>query len=122
MEIRDLDRVSFAETAAQGGVLLIDCWAEWCGACRQFAPVFERVARDYPRHTFAKVDATKEADLIKELGIEHIPALLLYREGLLLFKQPGYYEEAVLRDIIAQAESLDMDLVRADMAGQAQET
>jgi len=115
MNVQELGKDSFANLVSRGGVVLVDCWAAWCGACAEFQPVFERVAGDYPQHTFAKLDASKEADLIKELGIEHIPALLLYRDGLLLFRQPGYYEEHVLRDIIGQAESLDMDLVRADM-------
>jgi thioredoxin 1 len=115
MKVEELNQANFLEVVPQPGVVLVDCWAEWCGACRQFAPVFERVAEDYPQHTFATVDASEEAELIKQLGIEHIPALLLYRDGLLLFKQPGYYEEYVLRDIISQAESLNMDLVRADM-------
>jgi thioredoxin 1 len=115
MAILDLDKDNFEQTVARGGIVLVDCWAAWCGACKTFGPVFEGVAKRYPNHTFGKIDAQKEKDLVKELGIENIPTLLLFRDGILLFQQPGYFEDEKLDDILSQAESLDMDLVRADM-------
>jgi thioredoxin 1 len=97
-------------------VVLVDCWAEWCGACREFAPVFDRVAARYPEHAFAKLDTGAEEELVSSLGISHIPTLMLFRDGVLLFKQPGYLDDEGLDDILAQAASLDMDLVRAEIA------
>lgn len=98
---------------------MIDCWASWCNACKDFKPVFENIAEKFKNHTFAMLDTMVEKDLVSLLKIEHIPTLLLFRDGILLFKQPGYFSEDKLYDIIMQAESLDMDLVRADLASQS---
>lgn len=95
------------------GVVMIDCWASWCDACEKFQPIFEKTAEKYGKHTFGAIDATKQKELIKEFGVENIPALLLFREGILIFKQPGYFEEEKLEDIIMQAENLDMEMVKA---------
>jgi len=101
-------------------VTLIDCWASWCGACASFEPIYQRIAKRHPEHTFSKLDAQDEKKLVKELGIEHIPSLLVYREGILLFRQPGYYSEEELENIVQQAESLDMNEVRAHIAAEQQ--
>lgn len=118
MAIVNLSKDNFDSTVTGGGIVLVDCWAAWCGACKTFGPVFERVAERHPNHTFGKIDARKERELVNQLGIEHIPALLLFRDGILLFRQPGYFDEAKLDDILSQAESLDMELVLADMAAE----
>ena len=97
------------------GIVLVDCWASSCGACKVLGPIFAKVAARYPQHTFAKLDTLAEVELTSALEIMHVPTLMLYRDGLLLFKQPGNFDEARLEDIIAQAEALDMDAVRADM-------
>jgi thioredoxin 1 len=115
-----VDRSSFEPTVSREGIVLIDCWAAWCGACERFGPAYERAAERHPEHVFAKLDTQAEKELVTELGIEHIPTLMLFRDGILLFKQPGSFEEDGLEDIVAQAESLDMDLVRAELEkGQA---
>jgi thioredoxin 1 len=119
MATLDVTENSFADVVTGGGIVLVDCWASWCGKCRTFAPVFEQIAGRFPKHTFAKLDTQKEKSLVKDLEIEHIPTLLLYRDGLLLFKQPGYYEEEELEDIVRQAESLNMDEVRASIEREA---
>ena len=111
----DLNSTTFESTVLADGILLVDCWAGWCDACRSFAPVFERTAEKFPRHTFGKIDAQKEKDLIAKLGIENIPTLLLYRDGILLFRQPGYFDEEQLDDVVQQAESVDMNEVRSHM-------
>jgi thioredoxin 1 len=113
MSILNLNKDNFDSITSGNGILMIDCWAEWCGACKTFNPIYEKVAKKYTDHTFAKIDATTEKELVSSLEIENIPALLLYRDGILLFKQPGYYEEEKLDDIIHQAENLNMDEVKA---------
>ena len=114
----NLDSSNFETTVLAEGIVLIDCWASWCGACKTFAPIFEAVSEAHPKHIFAKVDTEAEKDLTAKLGIEHIPTLLLYREGILLFRQPGYYEQDELQGIVQQAESLDMNAVREQLAAE----
>ena len=116
----DLNEENYNKKVAEGGIVLVDCWASWCEACKTFAPVYERVAASFPKHAFAKLDSQTEQNLIEMLTVETIPSLLLYRDGLLLFKQPGYFDEEQLRDIVRQAETLDMELVRADIADEEQ--
>ncbi|MBT8378792.1 MAG: thioredoxin family protein [Ignavibacteria bacterium] len=118
MSIIKLNKENFSSVTSAKGIVMVDCWAEWCGACKTFNPIYERVAGKYTHHKFAKIDATTEKDLISSLEIENIPALLLYRDGFLLFKQPGYYEEDKLKDIINQAENVDMDEVKAHIEAQ----
>jgi len=100
---------------SRSGIVLVDCWASSCGACKVLGPIYEKVAERHPQHTFAKLDTLAEVELTSALEIVHVPTLMLYRDGILLFKQPGNFDEARLEDIIAQAEALDMDAVRADM-------
>lgn len=100
---------------ARQTIVLVECWASHCGACAILDPIYSGIAEDYPQHTFAKLDIMAEDELTSELGIVHTPTLLLYRDGILLFKQAGNVDEDRLRDIIAQAEALDMDMVRADI-------
>jgi thioredoxin 1 len=108
-----LNSKNFNTVTTREAIVMVDCWAEWCSACQSFNPIYETVAEKYPDHTFAKLDTVTEKDLVSKLGIEHIPTLLLFREGFLLFQQPGYYEEDKLEDIIRQAESINMEEVRA---------
>ncbi|MBN2243625.1 MAG: thioredoxin family protein [Acidobacteria bacterium] len=121
MPIVHISRDTFGPTVNSDNITLIDCWASWCGACATFDPVYRRAAGRHPEHTFGKIDTQAERELIKELGVEHIPSLLIYREGILLFRQPGYYTEEQLEDIVRQAESLDMNEVRAYMESEGRE-
>jgi thioredoxin 1 len=107
---------NYEQLVSGKGIVVVDCWAAWCAACKEFTPVYEKIAAKFPNHSFGKLDTQAEKHLVSKLGIEHIPTLLLYREGTLLFKQPGYYDEEQMEDILRQAESLDMDVVRADIA------
>ncbi len=118
MAIVNLDDENFETTVSGTNVTIIDCWAAWCGACATFEPIFQRVAERHSQHTFGKLNTDAEKKLVKKLGIKNIPSLLVYREGILLFQQPGYYEEVQLDDIVQQAESLDMNEVRADIAAE----
>ena len=110
-----LSESNFSETVQKEGIALVDCWASWCKACKEFQPVFEATAKRHPTHRFAKLNTQEEKKLVESLGINHIPTLMLFRDGLLLFKQPGYFDENGLNDIIAQGESLDMEEVKAAM-------
>ena len=100
----------------QDGIVIVECWASSCGACAVLSPVYEEVAQRYPQHAFAKLDTLAEDELTSTLQIVHVPTLLLFRDGLMLFKQAGNYDHDRLEDIISQAEALDMDLVRAEAA------
>lgn len=94
------------------GIVLIDFWAAWCGPCRQFAPIFEEASEAHPEITFAKVDTDAEQDLAAEYGIRSIPTLIVYRDGIPVFGQPGALPGGALKDLIGQVKELDMDDVR----------
>lgn len=113
MSVINLNSENISTVTSRDEIVMVDCWAEWCSACREFDPVFKKVAEKYPSHVFAKLDTDTEKELVTKLGIKHIPTLLLFRGEYLLFQQPGYYEEEKLENIIKQAESVDMDEVRA---------
>ncbi len=112
MNILKLNINNFNDTIDQKGIVIVDCWAAWCDACSEFKPVFESAAEKFGQHTFCSIDAMEEKELIKELGIENIPALMIYRDGILLFRQPGYFPADKLEDVIRQTESLDMQMVK----------
>ena len=112
---------NFDDVVNRSGIVLVDCWAPWCAACRDFAPVFEGVAENRPGHLFATLNTEDEPEITESAGVSHIPTLMLYRDGVLLLKHPGYVDRAGLEDIVDQAEALDMDMVRTDMAAQASE-
>ncbi len=100
------------------GLVLIDFWAAWCGPCRQFGPVFERVSEKNPDAVFAKVDTEAEPALAEKYGVRSIPTLVIYRDGIPVFGQPGALPEAALEDLIQQVRDLDMDQVRVEYAKQ----
>lgn len=116
----EFDKSAFeAAIVAEDSLVLVDFWAEWCGPCRQFGPIFERVSDKHPDITFAKVDTDKEQELSAMAGIKSIPTLMMFRDGILLFNQAGAAPESALEDIIAQARTLDMDAIRAELAATA---
>lgn len=106
------------DETVRDGIVLIDFWAAWCGPCRTFAPVFERVSEAHGDITFAKVDTEDQPELAARYGVRSIPTLVIYRDGIPLFAQPGALPEAVLEDLVSQTQALDMADVRAKYATQ----
>src|SRR5512133_2930131 len=107
---------SFESTIATSPIVFVDFWAAWCGPCRMFAPVFEKAAEANPDIVFGKVDTEAEQALAAQAGITSIPTLMIFREGVLLFGQPGALPAPALDDLIAQARALDMEDVRRQLA------
>jgi thioredoxin 1 len=106
----------FEELVLKDGVLFVDFWAAWCGPCRGFAPVFEAAAEKYPEITFAKVDTDAERDLASAAGITSIPTLMAFRDGVLVFRQPGAMPAPGFEELIQAVLKINMDEVRADIA------
>jgi len=106
------------DATVENGIVVIDFWASWCGPCLRFAPVFEKVSERHPDVVFAKVDTDAEEQLSTQYQVSSIPTLVVYRDGIPVFGQPGALPEPALEDILRQVRELDMDDVRARYAEQ----
>ncbi|MFZ9047834.1 MAG: thioredoxin family protein [Poseidonia sp.] len=115
MATLDITEPIFAETIENNGLVLLDFWAEWCGPCRAYAPVYERVSEEFPDVVFGKIDTEDQQGLAGMFGIRSIPTTIAFKEGIGVFMQPGALPEDALRDLIAKLQGLDMDEVRAEM-------
>ena len=107
---------NFEQTVRGNDILLVDFWAAWCGPCRMFAPVFEAASQRHPDVAFGKVDTEAEQALAAQADITSIPTLLVFREAVLVFAQPGALPAAALEQVISQVRALDMDSVRSQLA------
>ncbi len=116
MATTTLTKESFESTIAENDIVLIDFWASWCGPCRAFAPVYEKVSEAHPGVVFAKVDTEAEPELAGSFRIQSIPTLMAVRDQVVLYNQPGALPEEALEDIIRQVEAIDMAEVQAQLA------
>jgi thioredoxin 1 len=116
MATTDLTRENFESVVDGSGLVLVDCWAGWCGPCRMFGPVFQAVSERHPDAVFGKVDTEAQPELAGSFGISSIPTLMIIRDKVVLYAQPGALPEQALEQLITRAREIDMDEVRASLA------
>ncbi|MBT5285033.1 MAG: thioredoxin [Euryarchaeota archaeon] len=116
MATQDLTEPIFAETIENNDIVILDFWAEWCGPCKAYGPVYERVSEDFPDVVFGKIDTEDQQQLAGMFGIRSIPTTIVFKEGIGVFMQPGALPEDALRDLVLKIKEIDMDEVRAEMA------
>lgn len=112
----ELTTANFNEVTTGEGIVLIDFWAAWCGPCRMFAPVYQRVSEKHPDIVFAKVDTEAQVEIATEFQIRSIPTVMAIRDGVVVFAQPGALPEQLLESLISQVRELDMDEVKQKLA------
>jgi thioredoxin 1 len=113
-----LTKETFDDTIKDNETVIVDFWAEWCGPCRSFAPTYEAASEKYEDIVFAKVDTEDQQELAQAFGIRSIPTLMVFRDQIVLFAQPGALPGNILDDLIGQVQGLDMDDVRAQIAAE----
>ena len=112
----ELTGQNFESVVGGADMVLVDFWASWCGPCRMFAPVFDRASEKYADAVFGKVDTDAETELAQQFNISSIPTLMVIRDNIVLYAQPGALPEQALEELITKARELDMDEVRASIA------
>ncbi|GAA1472615.1 thioredoxin [Corynebacterium felinum] len=120
MALIDVTEDTFEATVDAPGIVLVDCWAEWCGPCRSFLPIYTKAAEKHEDITFAKLNTEENQGLAAALQIMSIPTLMIFRDGILVFRESGALPAAALDDLIAQVRALDMDEVRRQIEAEQQ--
>jgi thioredoxin 1 len=116
MAIIALTEENFEKTISENEIVIIDFWAEWCGPCRSYGPVFERASENIPGVTFAKINTDEQQALAQQFQIQSIPTTAVVKEQIVVFHQTGVLPQETIVDVLKQAEALDMDKVRKDIA------
>jgi thioredoxin 1 len=118
MALENLTAENFNEKVTSNDIVILDFWAPWCGPCKQFGPIFEKVAGEYPDILFGKVNTEEEQAIAGHFQIQSIPTTIILRDNIAIFQQPGLLPEEGLKDVIRQVQELDMDMVRKEIEKQ----
>ena len=118
MPVVELTKDNFEQVITSNATVVVDYWAPWCGPCRGFAPVFERVAEQNPGVVFAKVNTDDEQEIASHFQIRSIPTLMVFRDQIIVFSQPGALPQSALEQVVGKAQALDMNAVRAQIGNQ----
>ena len=121
MPTLDISEPVFAETIENNELVILDFWAEWCGPCRSYGPIYERVSDAFPDVVFGKINTEEQQSLAGMFGIRSIPTTIAFKEGIGVFMQPGAIPEDALKDVVVKLQNLDMDEVREEIAAKKAE-
>lgn len=121
MAVVELTRDNFEQTITENNFVIVDFWAPWCGPCRSFAPTFERISEQHPEIVFAKVNTEDEHEIAAHFQIRSIPTLMMFRDQIIIFSQPGALPESMFKEIVQKASELDMAEVRRQIEAEKQQ-